>query len=131
MKIAVATMDGLSISAHLGRSKSFLVYEVGEDCIGEPVVLANHFTAHAKGECGGEHGYHAQGEPHSHAGILAALEGCSVVIARGMGRRVVDDLKQHGITPIMIDQNLSPEEAVRRRLAGGLEPAIGFCKSHT
>jgi predicted Fe-Mo cluster-binding NifX family protein len=126
MKIAVASVDGVSISHHFGRSQCFIVFDVDGDDVGNTTVRPNTHTAHAKGECDGEHGHHDQ--PHSHSSIVAALKDCDVVLSYGMGWRAAEDLNKSGIKPLVIDGEMTPKEAVQQFVAGNLRTASGFCR---
>ena len=128
MKVAVASVDGVSISHHFGRSQCFIIFDVDGEKIGDPIVRFNTYTAHAKGECDGELAHHDQ--PHSHASIVAALQDCSVVLCYGMGWRAAEDLLRNEIRPLVIDGVVSPIEAVQQFVAGSLKPASGFCRCH-
>ena len=57
MKVAVASIDGISISDPFGRSQCFIVFDVEGKNVGDATVRSNTHTAHAKGECEGEHGH--------------------------------------------------------------------------
>ncbi len=128
MKIAVASIDGVSISHHFGRSQCFIVFDVDGESVGESTIRPNTFTAHARGECDGEHGHHDQ--PHTHSNIVAALHDCSAVLCYGMGWRAAGDLGKNGIRPFVIDGKVTPPEAVQQFVAGKLKPASGFCQCH-
>lgn len=128
MKIAVASIDGASISQHFGRSRCFIVFDVEGDEIRDEVVRSNSSTAHAKGECQGDHEHHDQ--PHSHVDIVAALQDCSAIVCRGMGWRAAEELERNGIKPIVVGDELSPREAVQQYLVGRLKPAAAFCRCH-
>ncbi|MCU0961703.1 MAG: NifB/NifX family molybdenum-iron cluster-binding protein [Pirellulaceae bacterium] len=128
MKVAVASVDGVSISHHFGRSQCFIVFDVQGTEIGAPEVRPNTYTAHARGECDGAQGHHDQ--PHSHASIVAALQDCSAVLCYGMGWRAAEDLSRNGIKPFVIDGVVSPQEAVQQFVNGRLKPASGFCGCH-
>jgi hypothetical protein len=61
------------------------------------------------------------------AGILAALDGCEVVICAGMGQRAAEALKGCG-TQIIVTSIGSAEAAISTHLAGKLTPKTeGFC----
>jgi predicted Fe-Mo cluster-binding NifX family protein len=62
------------------------------------------------------------------AGILAALDGCEVVIFAGMGQRAAEALKGCG-TQIIVTSIGSAEAAISTHLAGRLTPRTeGFCR---
>ncbi|MCX5685535.1 MAG: NifB/NifX family molybdenum-iron cluster-binding protein [Planctomycetota bacterium] len=132
MKIAVASMDGVSISPHFGRSESFIVFEADESRITGREVRPNTFTAHAQGQCHGHEAHEAYGhdQPHSHAGIVNALSDCQVVLCYGMGWRAAEDLKLAGIQALVLDAEATAEEAVQAFLAGKVKPGKPFCRCH-
>ena len=129
MKIAVASTDGVSISPHFGRSKSFIVFDVANGQVAGREVRENSYTAHAQGQCEGHEG-HDHGQPHSHAAVVQALSDCQVVLCYGMGRRAAEDLKQAGIQAFVLDTEASPEEAVQAFLDGKVKPGGAFCRCH-
>ena len=51
MKIAVATMDGVSLSQHFGRSKGFVVFEVDGLTVQNRKLRTNDDTPHDQGIC--------------------------------------------------------------------------------
>ena len=128
MKIAVASIDGVSISRHFGRSRCFIVFDVEGDQVGAETIRANTFSAHAKGECDGEHKHHD--EPHSHSDLVAGLEDCSAVLCCGMGWRAAEELAQSGIQPFVVGEDVLPRQAVERYVSGTLQPASTYCRCH-
>lgn len=117
MKVAVSTDDGKTICGHLGRCASFVVFEIGEGKITSE-VRSNSFTHHATGDCAGHH------EPghgnHSHSSVIEALRDCQVVISRGMGWRIMKELENAEIKPIITSET-DAERAVQDYLDGKLE----------
>ena len=88
MKIGIASDDHVNIAQHFGRTRGFIISEIKDGVIAENEYRENTFSHHAK--TGGDD--HSQGHGHSHDAILKALSDCEVVISRGMGRRIYDDL---------------------------------------
>ncbi|MGQ9607501.1 MAG: NifB/NifX family molybdenum-iron cluster-binding protein [Thermogutta sp.] len=129
MKLAVASLDGVNISPHFGRSRCFLIFEVESGKIVGRSVRENTFTAHAHGDCGGGDDRHEHGR-HDHAHVVAALQDCQAVICRGMGWRAAEELKQRGIETLVVPGELSPEEAVAQFLTGALTSGDNFCRCH-
>ncbi len=128
MKIAVASNDGTNISHHFGRSECFIVFEVENGQVKSREVKQNTFTAHALGECNGEHAHHE--EHHSHAGIVAALQECDAVLCYGMGFRAAQDLQANGIKAYILESEYTPEEAVSAFIRGDVKKSGGFCHCH-
>ncbi len=120
MKIAVATEEGSTISAHFGRSPYFAVFEILDRTITDRSLRPNTFTRHARGETHqhGDH-QHGHGDPHAHESVAAGLGDCSVVISHGMGRKAWEDLRARGIEMIVTDET-DVEKAVSMYLAGQL-----------
>jgi predicted Fe-Mo cluster-binding NifX family protein len=99
MKIGIASNDHRSIAQHFGRTKGFVIAELIDGTIKSKDYRENVFTHHLQQ---GEH-QHEGGHGHSHEGILAALKDCDVVIARGMGRRIYEDLRGANIESLITD----------------------------
>ena len=149
MKIAVITDDRHTISAHFGRAHHFMVYTIEEDAIrtrelrdkaGHDDFAAEenvHGDAEGKGQ--NEHpGFHEHHGPHEHHGrhdarghgfghgagrrharMLANIQDCDVLLARGMGQGAYRALQEAGILPITTELK-SIEEAVQAFLNGEL-----------
>lgn len=112
-RIAIASNDGENISAHFGRTRGFVVYDVDDGTITTHEFRSNTFTGHARGLEGAGH------QHDRHGPILAALDDCSVVISRGMGRRIFDDLQHNGIEVFVTDEG-TVEKALQLYLEGNL-----------
>ena len=102
-KIAIATNDGRRVTGHIGRCRSFMVYELDGEKIINKELRENVFTNHRmhKG-----HQHHGEGGGHSHSQLINGLKDCSYLISRGGGWRIVEDLKQNNITPVFTDTEL-------------------------
>jgi predicted Fe-Mo cluster-binding NifX family protein len=122
MKIAVATEDGKTISAHFGRSPFFAVYEIEEGRTTKKEMRPNTFTGHFRGgpyhENGGRGNGH--GDQESHGTVAEALRDCKAVISQGMGRKAWEELRAQGIEMIVTDET-EVEVALRMYLADELE----------
>jgi len=116
-RIAIASPDGESISAHFGRSLCFLIYDSDEKGITRAEVRANTHACSEHVGCGHGEG-HAHGEHHGHADLMALLHDCEAVIAGGMGSRAAQELKQNGITPLMVDTDAEPDAAAAAYFSG-------------
>lgn len=121
MRIAIPTNKGSDLAAHAGRAKGFLIYDIIDGSARQVEYRPNHFTNHARGmhaqngECGG------QGH-HSHNSLLSALNDCQVIIAKGMGSRLVQDLQGYGIK-VVFCRDKSAEKAVEAFAEGTLQDA--------
>ncbi|MCG3156394.1 MAG: hypothetical protein DKINENOH_03018 [bacterium] len=122
MKIAVATEDGKTISAHFGRSPFFAIYEIADSKVINKEMRRNTFTGHFRG--GGAHGDgrhdHSKGDEHAHQTVAEGLQDCQTVISHGMGRRAWEDLRSRGIEMIVTDET-EVERALNLYLAGELK----------
>jgi predicted Fe-Mo cluster-binding NifX family protein len=128
MKIAVATEDWTSISAHFGRSAGFIIFDIDNGIAKRQEQRENIFTAHSQGKCG--HG-HESGEHHSHEAITNALKDCQAVICHGMGQRAFVDLEAKGIKAIIVAEDLTAEAAAQKYAKGGLDAVGGSpCCGH-
>jgi len=114
MKIAVPTDDGKTITSHFGRARYFALFEVEEGRISRKEVVENN-PYH------GEHHEHGAGARHSHDRFIALLDGCEVIISRGMGRRAMADLEAAGIKPVFTDET-DAEQAAKAYSEGTLKP---------
>ncbi|MFW6070475.1 MAG: NifB/NifX family molybdenum-iron cluster-binding protein [bacterium] len=129
MKIAAITDDGKRLSAHFGRARHYLVHTV-ED--GEVVARElrdkavphdeehehdHHEHGHGRGQ-GRGHGF-GHGAARRHAAMLAAIEDCDVVLARGMGQGAYLALQEAKVTPINTEIKLI-SDAVDAYLAGDI-----------
>jgi predicted Fe-Mo cluster-binding NifX family protein len=126
MKIAVATIDGISLSQHFGQSKGFVVFDVEDSTVRSREFRHNQETPHNQGICGhdGEKPHGA----HSHAGIFELLGGCSVVLCGGMGGGAAQAMLANGIKPVILPGERSADDAVAAFISGTLPVAgAGFC----
>lgn len=125
MRIAVASQDGESISAHFGRCACFIIFEAKDGTVLRKELRKNTQTSHGAGNC---HIPLRGDQPHSHTAVVQALHDCQATLCYGMGWRMANDLKQNGIQPVIVDRKRSPEEAVALYVQGKLPPANGeFC----
>lgn len=108
MKIGVASDNQISIAQHFGRTKGFVIADVVDGKVKSKEYRENTFTSHNQPGRSEQHGEHG----HSHSSILAALSDCDVVLARGMGKRIYDDLRGANIESVIttlpgVDEALS------------------------
>ena len=124
MRIAIASDDEAQIAQHFGRTRGFVVVDVDNGNAESREYRRNTFTGHARGLEGAGH------EVDRHGPVLSALRDCQVVISRGMGRRMYDDLKQAGLEVFITDET-DVNEAVARYARGALvdRPELG-CQHH-
>ena len=114
MKIGIASDDQVMIAQHFGRTRGFVIADILENTVRSKSYRVNDFTVHMQG---GDHDHGEHG--HSHSAILDALADCDLVIARGMGQRIYDDLKQAHIQALITSEE-TVENAVQAFLKGAL-----------
>lgn len=119
MKIAVVTDDTITISRHFGRAKHYLVVTVKDSNIvaRQHVEKPVHHYSDVHLHDDHAHGEHGQDETARHAEMFAPLQGCDIVLTRGMGRGAYIGLKQIGVQPIITDI-ASIEEAIAAVING-------------
>lgn len=115
MKIAVASDDGKTISAHFGRTRGFVIFEIEDGEIKSREYLPNTFTGHARGLHESELHHHYS----RHADIIENLRDCKAVISHGMGRRLYEDLTSAGIEVYVTDET-DVDKAIDLYLKGQL-----------
>ncbi len=125
MRVAVATIDGLSMSQHFGQSAGFVVFEVDGGNVKSRELRTNDRTPHGQGLCDGQHGQgqHAQ----SHGGVVDLLKDCDTVLCGGMGAGAAQALNQYGIQAVVLPVAGSAEEALSHYLNGTAPAVAGFC----
>jgi predicted Fe-Mo cluster-binding NifX family protein len=110
MKIAIPTVDGL-LSTHFGHCQFFTIVEV--DPANKEIVKSEVLTPPAH-------------EP----GILPewlGQQGCTVIIAGGMGMRAIDLFARNGAEVITGASGGRPEELVKQYLDGELVAEGNLC----
>lgn len=123
MKIAIASEDGGSVSSHFGRSRCFVVFEAEDGRVAGHEVRAREGSGCAGGE-------HRHDPPHTHEALVTLLADCDAVLCGGMGWRAAEELKAHGIEPVIMAEPMAPEAAAQAFLDGTLRTAPGFCRGH-
>ena len=97
MKIGIASDDKKSIAQHFGRTRGFVIADIVDGKVKSKEYKENFFTSHNQPGRSEQHGEHG----HSHSSILTPLRDCDVVLARGMGRRIYDDLRGANIESVI------------------------------
>ncbi|MBU0519286.1 iron-molybdenum cofactor biosynthesis protein [bacterium] len=122
MRIAIPSDDGIHLAAHTGRTSGFKIYDIEDQKAVVVEYRTNQFTGHAQGKCDGtqEQGNHHH---HSHDSLLGALDDCNVMIARGMGPRLVTDLASRNIQVMFCD--LDQVDEIAELLAQGKLQSTG------
>ena len=126
MKIAVATIDGISLSQHFGQSKGFVVFDVEGSTVRSREFRTSDDTPHNQGVC--NHEADKSPEVHVRVGIFGLLSDCGVVLCGGMGAGAAQSMLANGIKPVMMPGAHSADDAVADYINGNI-PATqsGFC----
>ncbi|MFH1862311.1 MAG: NifB/NifX family molybdenum-iron cluster-binding protein [bacterium] len=104
MRIAVPSDDGVNIAAHTGRAQGFVIFDVLNQQAKRLEYRSNQYTPHAQGQCQGEsETKQHQDHSHSHTELVDALSDCQIMIARGMGPRLVMDLARRNIEVVFCE----------------------------
>jgi predicted Fe-Mo cluster-binding NifX family protein len=103
-RIALATIDGISICDHLARSTAFLILEIQDGAI-----VSGTFRSRPTDTCD------------NHAGFVDMVAGAQAVICGGVGQGAVDTLAAHGVETLVLEGPHSIDDAVNRFLAGSLK----------
>jgi predicted Fe-Mo cluster-binding NifX family protein len=126
MKIAIVTDDERTISQHFGRAPYYLVVSIeagqvmGRERREKPghAQFAGEPHAHERGSGAHEHGHgRGPGSQSRHARMADVITDCQVVVCGGMGAGAHENLRAHGIQPIVTDI-ASIEDAVRAFVEG-------------
>lgn len=126
MRIAIPTNDMTTVSAHFGRSKGFMIYDLNDNKVSNFQYILNTFTSHAKNK-GKEHDHGKH--KHSHDTILNSLAKCNVVIAGGMGKRLYNDFDKKGIQ-VYVTQEKSIHKTIELLIKGVLDNNTTKCCNH-
>lgn len=107
MKIAIATDDGKTISAHFGRATHFLVVSIEDGKIaGREMREKFHHgqvEPHEHVEQPGQpHGFDAPSQDR-HARMGASIQDCQVMLCRGMGMGAYSSMQAMNIRPMLVD----------------------------
>jgi predicted Fe-Mo cluster-binding NifX family protein len=107
MKIAIATDDGKSISAHFGRASHYLVVTIEQGKIINREMREKFSHVHFAGETH----VHEPGQPHGfdptsqdrHSQMAESIGDCEAMLCRGMGMGAYDSLRSLNIRAILTD----------------------------
>lgn len=121
MKFALPSDDKISLSAHPGRAKGFLVYHSEKgDC-----ELLEYRPCTPESSCG-DSGHGRRGHSHEnghgdgrHSQLLSVLEDCDAVVALGMGPRLQQFFSQHQIQ-VFFTRDRSVERVAKQMSANAL-----------
>jgi len=118
MRIAIPSDDGINVASHTGRASGFVIYDIENDQAIRIEYRSNRYTGHALGKCDGSE-HHSSNQHHSHDSLLGALDDCNMMLAHGMGPRLVADLATRNIQVVFCDETLA-EDAAQKLAIGQL-----------
>lgn len=124
MLIAVASKTGTEVDQHFGHAERFLIYDYGSGNA-EPIkeVAVDKYCSYDPD--------HPFRHPQFNA-IVAALEGCKVVVTQMIGELPKQELQKSGIVPVVTSGPISAalkrahDSVCGRKCKGGKRPA-GSC----
>ena len=126
MKIAVASVDGTSISQHFGHSTGFIVFEVEDSAIKASEWRGVNETPHASGLW-----QHGSGEQHGHGSALSLIRDCSLVVCGGIGAGAAGALQQNGFQLAVLPGSGTAKDVLTQFLNGELvSSAAPTCQCH-
>jgi len=115
MRIAIASDDNINITGHVGKCKSFLIYDIVDGKVWHREIRKNTFTDH--GRVGHKEGMHAHGSGHGntdgHKKLIFGLRDCEYLISHGMGRKLVEDLKSLDLEPFVTTEINAETAAIK------------------
>jgi len=97
IQIAIATEDGVHVSAHFGRAPYFQVVTIDN---GKIVASERREKAYHQGEH--HHDEHGGNDTHA-SGMVGVVSDCAVIIAGGMGSPAYESIQAAKLTPILTD----------------------------
>ncbi|MBS4021606.1 MAG: hypothetical protein KGZ79_04195 [Dethiobacter sp.] len=119
MIIAIPSDDGKTISAHLGHSRNFIIYEIAEGGAQKKEERQRQGS-----QACGCHSNEPEASSNGHTTLFDVLKDVDLVIAGGMGKKMFEELLSAGIVAITTDETDS-ETAVKSYLAGTLRGGGG------
>lgn len=124
MLIAVASKSGTEVDQHFGHAERFLIYDYGS----ENPALVKEVTVDKYCSYDPDHPFrHPQFNR-----IVAALEGCKLVVTQMIGELPKQELAKVGITPIVTSGPISvalkmAHDSICREYCKGNKRAAGGC----
>ena len=109
-KVAVATDDFINVSAHAGRSKAYIIYEIIDAIMTDRVSIFNTFIPEydvedAKEECISNKSCHAK--------LITAIHGCKALICKSAGKTLTEETIKWGIELILTKEDNALQAAIK------------------
>jgi predicted Fe-Mo cluster-binding NifX family protein len=111
MKIALATLNGNTITAHFGRTKAFVVIDLDDG-----VEVSRELREVGASDCGN---HQVAGQHGRHHDLVDAVRDCDVVVGGGMGFPIQERLQEAGLE-VVLTGTRSIDEAVQQYATGTL-----------
>jgi predicted Fe-Mo cluster-binding NifX family protein len=111
MRIALATLNGNTVTAHFGRTKAFVVVDLADG-----VEVIRELREIGSTDCGDHQdpGHHGR-----HHDLVDTIRDCDVVVGGGMGLPIQDRLQEAGLE-VVLTGTRSIDEAIQQCAAGTL-----------
>ena len=124
MKIAVAADEKNRVASHTGRCPGFAIYSIEDGKASRLEYRGNTFADEK--HCPDHSCQHTKEghAPHLHDTLVSLLSDCEVLIARGIGQRLLYDLQSNGKEAFICELE-DAGEAARQFAVGNLRPAPG------
>ncbi len=123
MKIAIATEDETTISAHFGKAPVYVVMTIADGQVAAQETRSKAICGshdHSDESHHHEHDEHAsEADSDGHHGQLDRIHDCQLVLSGGMCQGMFDNLHRVGIHPFMTSEK-DIQVAVAAYLAGTL-----------
>ncbi len=122
MKAAFATDDFETITGHVGRCNGFMIFKAEGEIFMFEENRDNTFTNHGKGnhQHHEEHEHEQGHQQGAHSKIVNGLKDCDYLVFNHGGFRLIEDLKNSGIQPILTSLT-DPKIAMQQLINGTLE----------
>jgi predicted Fe-Mo cluster-binding NifX family protein len=110
IRIAFATDDGTSTSAHFGRAQYYEVVTISNGvvaCRKQREKPSHHaFGHHAENQRGDRDTCSDHERPGKHKAMVVPIADCQIIVSRGMGSRAYDHFAAACIKPVVTNQRL-------------------------
>jgi len=113
MKIAVASIDGVTLAQHLGKAKGFIICEVE----GKEIKSSEWREAEQEGYC-----------PCSPLYPKGVCSDCEILLSGGMSPRAAQSMIDQGLKPVTVVVEGDAKDILSRYLKGEFQELPKFCR---
>jgi len=124
VRIGIATDDGTIVAAHTGRCAGVVVFDISAATASRRELRPNDLAPYLRGRCVAEPDGEASPGKEPHSRFARLLADCQVLITRGIGPRLREDLNRAGIEVHVVSE-ASVDRAARLYAAGRWGPTSG------